>query len=47
LPLLSQPVLYRHLAVLEDELRGVGTPHAELVELRTVGEALHAPLHEE
>ena len=40
-------VLGRHLAVLKDQLAGVGAAHAELVELLSGGEALEALLDQE
>src|SRR5690606_16595246 len=43
----SQHVLFRYLAVLEDELTGVRAAHAELVELGPGGEAGEAPLDQE
>jgi len=47
LTLLTEDVLSGDLAVLEDELGGVGAAHTELIKVGAVGETLHAALDDE
>ncbi|MGY3110728.1 hypothetical protein ACVWW7_007355 [Bradyrhizobium sp. LM6.9] len=44
---LTQHILCRHLALVEEQRIGVGAAHAQLVEMRAVGETLEALLDEE
>ena len=44
---LAEHVLFRHLAILEHQLAGIGAAHAELVELLRGGKSLHALLDDE
>ena len=44
---LTDDIFLRHLAVFENEFRGIRAPHAKLVELWRDGETLHALLDKE
>jgi hypothetical protein len=44
---LAQHVFFRHFAIVEHQLAGVGTAHAELVELLRGGKSLHSLFDDE